>query len=232
VLVPYGGDEQVAFTVKQIGQASQHRRAAVGVGVLAHFAQPRHRAGRDPESSRDLARRRSAGTPAAISAADLLPLRRRRATSRSRIRPGLTSADWPGPQGPAPLPAACHADGGCRAASGGRRPRGPRPALPDPIALPSACGLASSPWQEPQDSPPTEQAADHERGSSSNAQVKQERQQGAGPGQRGRHQRGPSRPPRPRATPQGLRTPAPHILHHRTDTPVDRRGTCPDWFCM
>jgi hypothetical protein len=34
--------------LKQVGQAAQHRRAAVGVSVLAQLAQPQHRAGRDP----------------------------------------------------------------------------------------------------------------------------------------------------------------------------------------
>ena len=34
--------------MEQVGHAGQHRRAAVGVGVLAQLTQPQHRAGRDP----------------------------------------------------------------------------------------------------------------------------------------------------------------------------------------
>ena len=48
MLGPHGRDEQVALTFEQVGQAAQHRRAAVSVGVLAQLAQPQHRAGRDP----------------------------------------------------------------------------------------------------------------------------------------------------------------------------------------
>ena len=48
LLGPHGGDDHVAFPVEQVGQAAQHRRAAVSVGVLAQLTQPQHRAGRDP----------------------------------------------------------------------------------------------------------------------------------------------------------------------------------------
>ena len=48
LLGPHGGDDQAALAFEQVGQAAQHRRAAVGVGVLAQLAQPQHRAGRDP----------------------------------------------------------------------------------------------------------------------------------------------------------------------------------------
>jgi hypothetical protein len=34
LLGPHGRDDQVALTLEQVGQAAQHRRAAVGVGVL------------------------------------------------------------------------------------------------------------------------------------------------------------------------------------------------------
>ena len=40
LLGPHGGDEQAALTIEQVGQAAQHRRAAVGVGVLAQLTQP------------------------------------------------------------------------------------------------------------------------------------------------------------------------------------------------
>ena len=48
LLGPHGGDDQVTLTCEQVGQAAQHRRAAVSVGVLAQLTQPQHRAGRDP----------------------------------------------------------------------------------------------------------------------------------------------------------------------------------------
>ena len=40
LLRPHGGDEQAALTNDQVGQAAQHLRAAVGVGVLAQLTQP------------------------------------------------------------------------------------------------------------------------------------------------------------------------------------------------
>jgi len=48
LLGPHTGDYEMAFTLEQVGQAAQHGRAAVGVGILAQLAQPQHGAGRDP----------------------------------------------------------------------------------------------------------------------------------------------------------------------------------------
>ena len=219
LLRPHGGDDQAALTLEEVGQAAQHRRAAVGVGVLAQLAQPQHCAIRDPR----------------------LQPRRQRAGVQRVIHPPVRKPVGDCLVGGAGLarggPAADHHQpaGGHGGVQDGPQQLIVRPAdirrhrsaadhlvhaqlHRSPLGRPAAIGrLSRGAGQRAPAQVRGRQAAQDRHGNSGHAQVKQDRQQQR---QRGRGQRRQACAPRTRATRRPARAPASQTVHHRRDTPL------------